>query len=185
MATMRQDAWTEDEDLLLTEVVLRHIREGGTQLSAFKEVGRHLSRTPAACGFRWNSFVRKQYKDRIEEAKRLRKTVTADVKEKEVLFTPTSLTLDDVITFLQKYKEIDRMQEVKELYTLVESLQTETEKLQREKRWLINKLSRYEEEYRTLFDYMDQKRNVVISESTERDVQHLVRDKNTLEKIDK
>ncbi len=47
MATTRQDAWTDDEDLLLAEVVLRHIREGGTQLSAFKEVGRHLSRTPA------------------------------------------------------------------------------------------------------------------------------------------
>lgn len=40
MATTRQDAWTDDEDLLLAEVVLRHIREGGTQLSAFKEVGK-------------------------------------------------------------------------------------------------------------------------------------------------
>ncbi|MGQ0440891.1 RsfA family transcriptional regulator, partial [Bacillus sp. B-TM1] len=26
MATTRQDAWTDDEDLLLAEVVLRHIR---------------------------------------------------------------------------------------------------------------------------------------------------------------
>ncbi len=58
MATTRQDAWTDDEDLLLAEVVLRHIRRRlETQLSAFKEVGRHLSRTPAACGFRWNSYV--------------------------------------------------------------------------------------------------------------------------------
>jgi RsfA family transcription factor len=36
----RQDAWTQDEDILLAEVVLRHIREGGTQLSAFEEVGK-------------------------------------------------------------------------------------------------------------------------------------------------
>ena len=72
MATTRQDAWTDDEDLLLAEVVLRHIREGGTQLSAFKEVGK-IYRTPATCGFRWNSYVRKQYKERIEEAKQLRK----------------------------------------------------------------------------------------------------------------
>ena len=50
MATTRQDAWTDDEDLLLAEVVLRHIREGGTQLSAFKEVGKNLSRTPAHVG---------------------------------------------------------------------------------------------------------------------------------------
>ena len=64
----RQDAWTQDEDLLL-EVVLRHIREGGTQLSAFEEVGRALTRTAAACGFRWNSYVRKQYQSGIELAK--------------------------------------------------------------------------------------------------------------------
>ncbi len=32
MATTRQDAWTDDEDLLLAEVVLRHIREGGNAI---------------------------------------------------------------------------------------------------------------------------------------------------------
>ncbi|MGD6841909.1 RsfA family transcriptional regulator [Bacillus infantis] len=73
MSTTRQDAWTQDEDLLLAEVVLRHIREGGTQLQAFEEVGKQLSRTPAACGFRWNSYVRKQYKSGIELAKKQRK----------------------------------------------------------------------------------------------------------------
>lgn len=52
MTTVRQDAWTQDEDMYLAEVVLRYIREGGTQLAAFEEVGRKLSRTSAACGFR-------------------------------------------------------------------------------------------------------------------------------------
>ncbi|MCY8181978.1 RsfA family transcriptional regulator, partial [Bacillus paralicheniformis] len=28
MTITRQDAWTQDEDILLAEVVLRHIREG-------------------------------------------------------------------------------------------------------------------------------------------------------------
>src|SRR3954470_19171028 len=73
MSTTRQDAWTQDEDLLLAEVVLRHIREGGTQLQAFEEVGKRLSRTAAACGFRWNSSIRKQYKTGIELAKKQRK----------------------------------------------------------------------------------------------------------------
>ncbi|WP_059170037.1 RsfA family transcriptional regulator [Bacillus sp. FJAT-27445] len=73
MSSTRQDAWTADEDLLLAEVILRNIREGGTQLQAFEEVGRQLSRTPAACGFRWNSHVRKQYRAGIEHAKKLRK----------------------------------------------------------------------------------------------------------------
>lgn len=73
MSTSRQDAWTQDEDLLLAEVVLRYIRDGGTQLQAFEEVGKRLSRTAAACGFRWNSIVRKQYKSGIELAKKQRK----------------------------------------------------------------------------------------------------------------
>ena len=67
MATTRQDAWTDDEDLLLAEVVLRHIREGGTQLSAFKEVGRNLSRTPAACGFRWNLTLESNTKNVLKK----------------------------------------------------------------------------------------------------------------------
>ena len=75
MSITRQDAWTQDEDLLLAEVVLRHIREGGTQLQAFEEVGKRLSRTAAACGFRWNSSIRKQYKSGIEVAKKQRKAV--------------------------------------------------------------------------------------------------------------
>lgn len=74
MTGVRQDAWTKEEDELLANVVLQYIREGGTQLEAFAEVGRRLSRTAAACGFRWNSYVRKQYKEEIEQAKQERKT---------------------------------------------------------------------------------------------------------------
>jgi len=69
MVASRQDAWTEDDDLVLAEVTLRHIREGGTQLAAFEEVGQRLGRTPAACGFRWNSTVRKRYDAAIAIAK--------------------------------------------------------------------------------------------------------------------
>lgn len=69
MTASRQDAWTEDDDLLLAEVTLRHIREGSTQLAAFEEVGFRLGRTAAACGFRWNSYVRKKYESAIQIAK--------------------------------------------------------------------------------------------------------------------
>lgn len=69
LVATRQDAWSEDDDLLLAEVTLRHIREGGTQLSAFEEVGYRLRRTAAACGFRWNSLVRKKYESAIQIAK--------------------------------------------------------------------------------------------------------------------
>ena len=73
MAKVRQDAWSHEDDLLLAETVLRHIREGSTQLNAFEEVGDKLNRTSAACGFRWNAEVRNRYVHAIELAKRQRK----------------------------------------------------------------------------------------------------------------
>ncbi len=73
MNKVRQDAWSHEDDLLLAETVLRHIREGGTQLNAFEEVGDRLDRTGAACGFRWNAIVRKKYEQAVSIAKRQRK----------------------------------------------------------------------------------------------------------------
>lgn len=72
----RQDAWTGEEDELLANVVLSNIRTGGTQLKAFEEVGKQLSRTASACGFRWNACVRRQYKEEIIKAKTQRKELT-------------------------------------------------------------------------------------------------------------
>ncbi|KKB36477.1 RsfA family transcriptional regulator [Bacillus thermotolerans] len=69
----RQDAWSEENDLLLAETVLRHVREGSTQLNAFEEVGDKLNRTSAACGFRWNAVVRHQYEKALALAKKQRK----------------------------------------------------------------------------------------------------------------
>ncbi|MCO7175624.1 RsfA family transcriptional regulator [Sporolactobacillus kofuensis] len=73
MTKVRQDAWSHEDDLLLAETVLRHIREGSTQLDAFEEVGDRLNRTGAACGFRWNAIVRRKYEQAIEIAKKQRK----------------------------------------------------------------------------------------------------------------
>lgn len=73
LVKVRQDAWSHEDDLLLAETVLRHIREGSTQLNAFEEVGDKLNRTSAACGFRWNAEVRMKYDNAIDLAKRQRK----------------------------------------------------------------------------------------------------------------
>lgn len=70
---IRQDAWTEENDLLLAETVLRHVREGSTQLNAFDEVGDKLNRTAAACGFRWNAVVRHTYEKALQLARKQRK----------------------------------------------------------------------------------------------------------------
>ncbi|CRK82586.1 RsfA family transcriptional regulator [Neobacillus massiliamazoniensis] len=70
---VRQDAWTDENDLLLAETVLRHVREGSTQLNAFEEVGDKLNRTSAACGFRWNAVVRHRYEKALQLSKKQRK----------------------------------------------------------------------------------------------------------------
>lgn len=85
----RQDAWSEEDDLLLAETVLRHIREGSTQLNAFEEVGDKLNRTSAACGFRWNAVVRQDYMKAIDLAKKQRKQRQRALGERtKPLYTP-------------------------------------------------------------------------------------------------
>ena len=89
---VRQDAWTDEDDLLLAETVLRHVREGSTQLNAFEEVGDQLNRTSAACGFRWNAVVRYSYEQALQLAKRHRKdkmrAASGEQAKKRLLYTP-------------------------------------------------------------------------------------------------
>lgn len=73
MTKARQDAWIEENDALLAEAVIRHVKEGSTQLNAFEEAGDLLNRTAAACGFRWNAVVRRIYEEDLAQAKKERK----------------------------------------------------------------------------------------------------------------
>jgi len=96
MMKTRQDAWTEENDLLLAETVLRHVREGSTQLNAFEEVGDRLNRTSAACGFRWNAVVRHQYEKALDLAKKTTKTTSKNAwqrsrRQKEAPLSATNL----------------------------------------------------------------------------------------------
>jgi len=69
----RSDAWTPEDDVTLAELVLKHIREGSTQLIAFDEAASLLGRTSAACGYRWNGVVRRHYDEAIRDAKQVRR----------------------------------------------------------------------------------------------------------------
>ncbi|MBO0996985.1 RsfA family transcriptional regulator [Bacillus sp. SD075] len=183
MTIARQDAWTHDEDLLLAEVVLRHIREGSTQLKAFEEVGKQLSRTSAACGFRWNSFVRKQYKSGIELAKKQRKeqvvnnpemvrdsvTVVENVTMEEK--TPEhedkeSITLQEVILYLTKMDESFQLDN-KEKERISEQslfLERENARLLEENVLLKENLKAVEEDYRALMQIMERARKLSVQE---------------------
>jgi len=186
MTTVRQDAWTKDEDLLLAEVVLRHIREGSTQLKAFEEVGKKLSRTAAACGFRWNSSVRKQYKTGIELAKRQRKELkkkSQDVfdshqvdGEKKIKGNEAELngifSIEQVISFLQRLKEkeiqfdtsVDELKKYKEerddLRKKLKATQEENEKMKKE----INLLK---DDYLALLSIMEKARKLALKDENQ------------------
>jgi prespore-specific regulator len=206
MTTTRQDAWTHDEDILLAEVVLRHIREGATQLAAFEEVGRKLSRTAAACGFRWNSHVRKQYKTGIEVAKKQRKELRTlppqqeeEIEENEPAVqvgsnqpsVQSKNTIKDLISFLQQYEEAPSMQEVqqenKRLTEKVSELEEIVAKLHQEKETLSNNLEVIEEDYHALIEIMDRARKMVVLQEDERNRKvKFQMDKNgNLERVEK
>jgi RsfA family transcription factor len=136
MNATRQDAWSKDEDIILAETVLRYIREGRTQLEAFKEVAKKLSRTSAACGFRWNASIRKQYQDAIMAAKEDRKKGS----RKEIWQLNESLSMEKnsietAITLLEKMKKDfsnEKNDREKEQESKVAYLKNENEKLKKE-----------------------------------------------------
>ncbi|MYL46549.1 RsfA family transcriptional regulator [Virgibacillus halodenitrificans] len=105
MNASRQDAWTEDEDIVLAETVIRYIREGKTQLEAFKDVARQLSRTSAACGFRWNATIRKHYQHAIQLAKDERKQQNRkDIYQDKILEGNSKETIQTAISLLEQMK---------------------------------------------------------------------------------
>lgn len=104
LAKVRQDAWSHEDDLLLAETVLRHIREGSTQLNAFEEVGDQLNRTSAACGFRWNAEVRQNYEQAISIAKRQRKQKKRALTKGDLSNNPNIN-----INLPEKSKEVERI----------------------------------------------------------------------------
>jgi prespore-specific regulator len=114
---VRQDAWTEEDDLLLAETVLRHVREGSTQLNAFEEVGDKLNRTSAACGFRWNAVVRHNYDKALSLAKKQRKQRQRILGKdqggkKRLLYTPPSPTISDIMVPHVQEEELELNSEV-------------------------------------------------------------------------
>ena len=196
MSLTRQDAWTQDEDLLLAEVVLRHIREGGTQLQAFEEVGRKLSRTAAACGFRWNSSIRKQYKSGIEVAKKQRKAIkknpdgeidpignTVESKfeheekiEKEsshaVKTDTTEFIFKDIISYLNKLyiraiESSDYQENLMQYEEKIRSLEQQLENIYMEKNRLAKELYEMEHDYKALIEIMERARKMVVLKEEE------------------
>jgi len=197
MSTIRQDAWTEEEDLLLAETVLRHIREGSTQLSSFEEVGKKLSRTSAACGFRWNSLVRKQYESAIVLAKQRRKAMNSQRKNEQKktnnagqqepaqrsgrFSVQQPLTLSTIISYLESIKNTDGLgQQLKSENAVLKgqlaNLEQEHQWLQKGYKQLQVDYESMEKEYQTLLTFLDKARQLSGISWGEQSIVKLTRD---------
>lgn len=196
---VRQDAWSHEDDLLLAETVLRHIREGSTQLLAFDEVGDKLNRTSAAVGFRWNAIVRNKYEQAIELAKKQRKERKRAQAMKPVRKVSTfdsevqtrEMNLQDVINYLKDLKE-DRsksseLRDLKErLESEKEALAIENENLKKELTSLKQKYSIVQEDYQSLIQIMERARKMVVLQENDEAGTAFKMDKNgNLEKVAK
>ncbi|MBD0379159.1 RsfA family transcriptional regulator [Paenibacillus sedimenti] len=175
MSAIRQDAWSDEDDLILAEVTLRHIREGSTQLSAFEEVGERIGRTAAACGFRWNSFVRKKYEAAIQIAKaqrqkrtQLKKHAAVSISSSSIAmldasdltsgkpdsFTEETLSIDAVIRFLRQWRNTyqDMNRHIKNLEKELQDKEDELDRLGRENDKLNKQVNEVETDYRVVND---------------------------------
>lgn len=214
MSAVRQDAWSEEDDLILAEVTLRHIREGGTQLAAFEEVGERIGRTAAACGFRWNSFVRKKYESAIQIAKAQRQkrsqgkkhgtgAATAAVAMLDLQdagygrdsLSEESLSIDAVVRFLRQWKttysDMSRQirsleKELAEVKEEAESLRKLNDKLSSEVNEVSSDYRVVNDDYKALIQIMDRARKLaLLQEEEEENKSRFKMDANgNLERID-
>lgn len=123
---MKGRRWTEGEDRLLKKTVLEAIRQGGTQIEAFRKVGEKLNRTPGSCGFRWNAVIKQQDPHAFRDAKKERVTKQ-----------------------LRKNKE-ERWSSVYALIPLLKQLETKEKSLKEHLNHLENRRQKLEERYQLL-----------------------------------
>lgn len=169
---LRKDAWTSDEDKILTDTILDYIRRGEKQLQAFEVVAEKVGRTTSAVGFRWNGFIRQQaqVKDQIDLAKRDRATKRS-LKKKVLLDKANeanqskSLDYESVIRYLKKQGNL--MKRYALLQSKIRKVGKELLQLQETNKKLIEELSKTkgdsiqsQEDYHTLLSILDRARHM-------------------------
>ncbi|WP_042424351.1 RsfA family transcriptional regulator [Geomicrobium sp. JCM 19039] len=172
MTKVRQDAWSHEDDVLLADTVIHHIKNGSTQLKAFEEVGDQLNRTAAACGFRWNAVVRDRYETKISEAKRERKAFQRNDAAQAVQKTfgvkhpqrsiekpvhTDDLNMERVVQFLSHYVHQE---------TIDADTKTNVEQVQLENEQLKSRLEKLEKEHESLLTIINRARNMMFVDET-------------------
>jgi len=137
----RSDAWTPKDDEHLANLVLYHIKTGSTQLRAFEDAANRLGRTAAACGYRWNGVVRKNYRSEIEtaklERKRSQKSNITSIDDAQ-----TNVTQTDAVESSESMKEVIRFLETYDAH--YQRLLNQLGTLEQEKQFLQNRIAELE-----------------------------------------
>ncbi|SEC10314.1 hypothetical protein [Paenibacillus sp. GP183] len=184
---IRNDSWTQDNDKVLADTVLMHIRDGSTQLAAFESAAECLQRTSAACGFRWNSEVRKRYESEIKQSKIQRQSLKAEKigkysaaktilaegtelfvtvsKEQEITQSINETDYLDQIIKLAQDQKIQLVNMAKQIKTLNEQLRQQEMKIERLKRELDEAKAQpseltVNEDYQTLLQILQRARQI-------------------------
>ena len=175
----------KENDEILAEAVLRHVKEGSTQLNAFEEASDLLNRTAAACGFRWNAVVRRIYEEELNQAKKERKermrVLNAATKRRtnSVYLVPTSenqptsiplsaLSLDIVIAYLVRLQHNNNAEQEQLKWRKLTSLLTEQkQELEKQLAALQKENKAIKEDYEQFVQIMDRARKMVVLDEDE------------------
>lgn len=181
----RQDAWLKENDELLAEAVLRHVKEGSTQLNAFEEVGDLLNRTAAACGFRWNAVVRKLYEEELASAKKERKKkmrllqsasrkrmqpiyVMSQPNGAEAAIPLSALSLDIVIAYLMKLQhDSPAEQEIQKWQKIAAASTRKMQELEKTIKKLEQENKEIRDDYEQFVNIMNRARKLVTLDTEE------------------
>lgn len=164
----RKVVWSTQDDLLLKDTVIKHVKEGSTLLSAFEEAGQKLNRTAVACRWRWNAIVKHQHEEEfkqacLERAKSKNKTVKSEASEERSTFEENQqvrkavvkkVSLDSIINdiklLIDQNKNTDLEKENEELKSQVEILKEENKQLKEQNQQLIEKVNELNEVFNKL-----------------------------------
>jgi prespore-specific regulator len=159
---------------------------GATQLNAFEEVGDHLNRTSAACGFRWNAVVRQQYEKALALAKKQRKQrsrslvtesknkkeelslaeMSTEVENPQLALVPREeppITMEGIIDFLRSIEiSYDMKQENDRLQNELEAATNENSELKKRLHHIEQSSLTMQEDYETMVKIMERARKLVL-----------------------
>ena len=173
------DIWTHDDDLLLAETVLRHVRDGRTVVDACREMEEKSNgkRTATASKYRWFTKLKLQYAGAYEIAKQDGKKVR-DFKKKRVnqgerledivenvlnVEQEREITLEDIMVLVKRYKkqeeskgdDTDLEEEISKLKRENEKLRKENKELKQDNKDLKNSLKNADSDYKQLKGALD------------------------------